>query len=88
VPQSAAGFTIDTSSSLPFIEPQDLVAVFRRHPRERILFGSDYPLFDPGDEMRNLRRAAGLTAAALEEILGNGAFLAASGRAPATPAPR
>ncbi len=71
---------IDTSSSLPFIDPQDLAAIFQRHPRERILFGSDYPLFDPGQEMDALQRAAGLTPAELDELLCNGAFLAAPGR--------
>lgn len=74
---------IDTSSSVPFMDPADLAAILRRHPRERVLFGSDYPLFDPGQEIAALQRAAGLTDAALEELLGNGAFLARGGPAQA-----
>jgi hypothetical protein len=46
---------VDTSSSLPFI-PSDLLAkIVNRHSRERLLFGSDYPLFDPGGEWERLR---------------------------------
>lgn len=46
---------VDTSSSLPFI-PSDLLAkIVNRHSRERLLFGSDYPLFDPGREWERLR---------------------------------
>jgi hypothetical protein len=46
---------LDTSSSLPFI-PSDLLAkIVNRHSRERLMFGSDYPLFDPGREWERLR---------------------------------
>ena len=65
----------DTSSSLYDISDQLLFDIFNHHPRERILFGSDYPLFDPADEMEVLQRRLHLSDAELEEILENGARL-------------
>lgn len=66
---------LDTSSSLRFI-PQDLLQrLLRKHPRERLLFGSDYPLFDPLDEIRLLETRAGLREREIEELLRNGAEL-------------
>lgn len=63
---------LDTSSSLRFI-PHDLLrGLLRKHPRERLLFGSDYPLFDPMDEIRLLETHAGLSEREIAEILGNG----------------
>lgn len=62
---------IDTSSSIPFMDPADLSAIFARHPRERILFGSDYPLFDPVREQDRLQAAVGLTEAGMDELLTN-----------------
>ncbi|WP_029893812.1 amidohydrolase family protein [Desulfohalovibrio reitneri] len=59
---------LDTSSSLDFIEDAVLRDIFRRHPRERILFGSDYPLFDPAREADKLCRRLGLSSAGLEEM--------------------
>ncbi|NMC48461.1 MAG: amidohydrolase family protein [Desulfovibrio sp.] len=60
---------IDTSSTLEFIDDATLEAIYRRHPRERILFGSDYPLFDPGVERIRLRERLGLTDADMEMAL-------------------
>jgi len=60
---------IDTSSSLSFIDDDTLHRIFDGHPRERILFGSDYPLFDPGDEIGLLRRRLSLRDAELESLL-------------------
>lgn len=62
---------MDTSSSLPFIDPEDLHFIFQAHPRERILFGSDYPLFDPGEEMYRVKSMLKLTDDQLEEIMTN-----------------
>ncbi len=65
---------LDTSSSLPFM-PRDLMrGLLRKHPRERLLFGSDYPLFDPLDEIRLLETNAGLREEEIEAVLGNGVF--------------
>lgn len=67
---------IDTSSSLPYMNDETLAKIMRTHPRERILFGSDYPLFDPGQEMELLKDRAKLTSKELDEILaGPGQFL-------------
>ncbi len=60
---------IDTSSTLEFIDDATLEAIYRRHPRERILFGSDYPRFDPGVERIRLRERLGLTDADMELAL-------------------
>ncbi len=62
---------IDTSSSLAFIDDETLREIFRRHPREKILFGSDYPLFDPATERAELQRRMGLSDREVEEIMSN-----------------
>ena len=60
---------IDTSSTLSFIDDDTLQRIVAGHPRERILFGSDYPLFDPGEEIVKLRRRLSLRDAELESML-------------------
>lgn len=60
---------IDTSSSLPFMDDDTLHAIFRRHPREKILFGSDYPIFDPGAEAERLKSRLSLTSRELDEFM-------------------
>jgi hypothetical protein len=62
---------IDTSSSLPFLDDRTLMEIFRRHPRERILFGSDYPLYDPGVEAERLKDRLALSSAELDELMRN-----------------
>jgi len=66
---------IDTSSTLPFIDDATLHRIFDAHPRERILFGSDYPLFDPGEEIERLRTRLSLDDAAMEQLLSTGMSL-------------
>jgi uncharacterized protein len=63
---------LDTSSSLPFIDEGLLRSIFRKHPIERILFGSDYPLFDPASEIERLVGRMRLSPADLDLILSNG----------------
>ena len=74
VVESLAGLDVflDTSSSLEFIPDHLLRAIMSRHSRERILFGSDYPLYDPGTEIRHLRRRCLLTDRDMDTILFNG----------------
>jgi predicted TIM-barrel fold metal-dependent hydrolase len=60
---------IDTSSTLAFVDDATLRAIYDRHPKERILFGSDYPLFDPGEEKKALQARLGLSDADLETAL-------------------
>lgn len=43
---------LDTSCCHRTISENELRSILNRHPRERILFGSDYPLFSPRDELR------------------------------------
>ncbi len=66
---------LDTSSALFEIEDQLLQEIMRRHPREYILFGSDYPLFDPQDEFRLLQKRLKPSSAETDELLGNAARL-------------
>lgn len=63
---------LDTSSSLPFIDPALARNIVDRHPRERLLFGSDYPLFDPGDETRLLGDVLGFTIEEIVQLQKNG----------------
>lgn len=42
---------IDACSSLDFIPPNILTEIVNAFPRERILFGSDYPCYKPADEL-------------------------------------
>lgn len=62
---------LDTSSSLPFIRQDTLEGIVRRHDPARLLFGSDYPLFDPGQEMDLLRQRLRLDDAAMTRLLTN-----------------
>lgn len=64
---------IDTSSSLAFIDDETLRTIFRRHDPQRILFGSDWPLFDPADELDLLRSRLALTDADLYRLTTNAA---------------
>ncbi len=43
----------------------------RKHPQDRILFGSDYPLYDPGDAMMHLQEKAELGDADLDRYCSN-----------------
>ena len=45
--------------------------ILRKHPQDRILFGSDYPLYDPGDAMMHLQEKAELGDAALDRYCSN-----------------
>ncbi len=64
---------IDTSSSLTFMDPNLRNEIFKRHPREFILFGSDYPLFDPNAEFRLLSRCLKLKDKELDDLMKNSA---------------
>jgi predicted TIM-barrel fold metal-dependent hydrolase len=66
---------LDTSSSLDLIDEPTLQAIFSRHPRERILFGSDYPITRPLAARNTLQTRLGLSDKETEELLTNGARL-------------
>ena len=60
---------LDTSSALPFLDDVTLREIFSRHAPERMLFGSDYPLFDPGTEAARLQQRLALGDDALERLM-------------------
>ncbi len=43
---------MDTSSSLAFLSPDRAVEMIRRHGVEKMLFGSDYPMWDHQEELQ------------------------------------
>lgn len=47
---------IDTSSSLPFLEPSEATGIIRRHGIGRVLFGTDYPMWDHAEELERFMR--------------------------------
>ena len=69
----------DTSSTTPFATPllaQKLLGAF---PRERILFGTDWPLYDPVEELQRLQNLGGLKDSEMEVIMSNASALLAPG---------
>jgi hypothetical protein len=70
---------IDTSSSLPFLDDDLLRLLYNSHPPERILFGSDYPLFDPKAEIELLQSRLRLSDSKLELHLSAAGELIAPG---------
>lgn len=61
----------DTSSTTPFATRQLMHTLLSNFPRERLLFGTDWPLFDPEDELRRLQDLGGLRTSELETLLCN-----------------
>jgi predicted TIM-barrel fold metal-dependent hydrolase len=65
----------DTSSSLAFLTPKKAANIIRAHGTDKVLFGSDYPMWLPGDELKRFMALA-LTDEENEKILyGNAAKL-------------
>ncbi len=62
---------LETSSTTPYIDEALLRRIFRKHDGQRILFGSDYPLHHPRDEMWRLQKMTGLNENAFERLLYN-----------------
>jgi uncharacterized protein len=71
---------IDTSSTLPFIDTDLLRLLYDSHPPERILFGSDYPLFEPKTELEALQSRLHLSDSRMELHLTAAADLILRGR--------
>jgi len=61
----------DTSSTLAYIEQQQLEHIFKTIPREYILFGSDYPNYDPADERIQLQQRLNVSDAEMHELFTN-----------------
>lgn len=69
------GIYIDTSSALAFLPPDKAAAIIRAHGIDRVLFGSDYPMWLHRDELERFF-ALGFTDDENEKILcGNAAKL-------------
>ncbi|NDV26490.1 amidohydrolase family protein [Desulfovibrio sp. JC010] len=66
--EELAGYDVymDTSSAIPFMDKQVLLDIMNKHPRERILFGSDYPLFDPEESLKELQHTLKLKDSEME----------------------
>ncbi len=58
----------DTSSSLYAMDREEAVSIIRHYSRERVLFGTDYPMWEPAEEL-NRFLALGLTDGETEKIL-------------------
>lgn len=62
------GVWVDTSSSLYAITPEEAADVIRRYGADRVFFGTDYPMWDPEEELEKFLRLP-LTAEEQEKIL-------------------
>lgn len=69
---------LDTAGCPEAIPPEIFNAILKRHDPGRILFGSDYPLFSPEQELAALGRLLADGPVALDTILGNGERLVRS----------
>ena len=66
---------VDTSSSLAFIGVQKAMELIEFFGEDRVLFGSDYPMWDAGDEIAMFKQA-GMSEATMRKIFyGNAARL-------------
>jgi len=66
------GIYVDTSSSLYALDPADTKELIRCFTPERVIFGSDYPMWDHGDELAMLDKV-GLSAPERQLVLGDNA---------------
>lgn len=65
----------DTSSTLEFVDDKLLGDLARHHGLDHLLFGSDYPLYDPGGELHTLEHRLGLNESQMEGILTHASVL-------------
>ena len=66
---------VDTSSTTAYVTPELLRRLLRQHPRDHVLFGTDWPLYDPPVELERLRRMSGLSEDAMDHLLSNAGYL-------------
>ncbi len=66
---------VDSSSVTDFVDDTALNTLFQTFGKDRILFGSDYPLFDPADEIATLKARLTVSNGELDTILSNTAHL-------------
>ncbi|MDR1855869.1 MAG: amidohydrolase family protein [Desulfovibrio sp.] len=65
----------DTSSVSPFVDAPLLRQVLGAFDRERMVFGTDWPLFDPVEEVERLQSMGGLSMGEIEGFMENAAAL-------------
>ncbi len=68
---AATDVYVDSSSVTSFVDDALLKKLFNTFGKERILFGSDYPLFDAGTEIDALKKRLALSNGDLETLLTN-----------------
>ncbi|MDQ4054376.1 MAG: amidohydrolase family protein, partial [Actinomycetota bacterium] len=63
--------TLETSwpPTMAELDPERIVTLIRKHGADRVVFGSDWPMTDPGAEISAIRNL-GLTSAEVGGILG------------------
>lgn len=66
---------VDSSSCTDFVDDTLLNTLYQGFGKDRILFGSDYPLFDPGQEMDTLKKRLSASSDEIDTILTNTAKL-------------
>ena len=59
---------VDTSSSLYALEPEEAARIIRHYGADRVFFGTDYPMWKPGEEVERFMRLP-LTEGERESIL-------------------
>ena len=59
---------VDTSSSLYTLKPEEARKIIRSYSRDRVLFGTDYPMWNPAEELERFHRLQ-LTEEEEEKIL-------------------
>ena len=69
---------VDTSSTTDFVSNELLSTLFNAFGSERILFGSDYPLFDASTEIDQLQKRLSLSTTTFERIMTNAGRLLAA----------
>lgn len=62
---------LDTSNTVT-MDRTRIKAILSKHPREKLLFGSDYPLYDPAEEIRLQQARLGFTETEMHALLHNG----------------
>ena len=65
----------DTSSTTPFATPMLVKKLLAACPPERILFGTDWPLYDPLEELQRIQQMGSLSDSMMDRILSNATAL-------------
>lgn len=66
---------MDTSSTTDFVDQKCLHRLFTLLPEEHYFFGTDWPIYRPGEEMLRLKKLAGFSDERMERLITNASFL-------------